>query len=95
MKILIGEVSALSLVSFINEYKKGVESEREENEQEIVIKTKINKNKYQMYQCLYISKSTNLPTKMEILDINKNTTVYILYNEMKINKTSKDEVLGV
>ena len=67
----------------------------EENEQEIAIKTKIDKNKYQMYQCLYISKITNLPTKMEILDINKNTTVYILYNEIKINKTSKEDVLGV
>ena len=47
-----------------------------------------------MYKKLYISKNTKLPTKMEILDINENITVYILYNEIKINKTSKEEILA-
>lgn len=59
------------------------------------MKTKITKsqNKYQMYQNLYINKKTKLPTKMEILDINKNRTVYILYNEITLNKTSKKDIM--
>ncbi len=87
--------SNLSLISFINEYKEGTESETIENEQEKVMKTKImnSKNRYQMYQNLYISKTTNLPTKMEILDINKNTTIYILYNEIRINQNYTNSTL--
>lgn len=89
------DVSSLSLISFVNEYKKGISSETEENEKEIIMKTKIenSKNKYQMYQELYISKDTQMPTHMKILDINKNVTVYILYNEIKINQTSKGDIL--
>ncbi len=79
--------SNLNLIQFITTYKESDESEIEENEAEIIMKTKLNnsKNRYQMYQNLYISKSTNLPSKMEILDINKNVVVYILYNEIKLN----------
>ncbi len=83
-----GDSSNLGLISFINEYKEGTGNGVEETEEEIIMKTKITKNynKYQTYQNLYIRKSTNLPTKMEILDINKKVMVYILYNEIKINK---------
>jgi len=90
-----GNVSNLSLKSFIDEYKEGSESETEETQDEIIMKTKITKsqNKYQMYQNLYINKKTKLPTKMEILDINKNRTVYILYNEITLNKTSKKDIM--
>lgn len=90
-----GDSSNLNLISFIEEYKEGTGSKTEETKDEKVMQTKItnSKNKYQMYQNLYISKSTNLPTKMEILDVNKNITVYILYNEISLNKTSKDKIL--
>ena len=88
-----GDISALNLMSFINKYKEGKDNENEENDEEIIMKTKINKNKYQMYQDLYISKKTNLPTKMEILDVNKNGTVYILYNEIKVNKTTRNDIV--
>lgn len=83
-----GNISNLSLISFINQYQNGEDSKEEETEKEIIMKTKIEKshNKYQMYQNLYINKETKLPTKMEILDINKNISVYILYNEIKINQ---------
>ena len=80
-----GKFSTLSLVSFINYYKNGLESKTQETENERIMETKIDVNEYQTYQKLYLSKSTNLPTKMEILDNNKNITVYILYNEIKIN----------
>ena len=90
-----GDLSNLSLISFINSYKTGIENFIEENENEIIMKAKIkeSKNKYQMYQNLYINKDTKLPTKMEILDINKNVTVYILYKEITINKLSKGEII--
>lgn len=92
-----GDVSNLSLIGFASEYKEGTESYTEETSDELIMKTKISKskNKYQMYENLYISKNSNLPTKMEILDINKNITVYILYNEIKINQTSNENILGV
>ena len=81
-----GEVSNLNLMSFIQEYKEGTGNEVIESDNEIIMRTKISKskNRYQMYQNLYIDKNTNLPTKMEILDINKNVTVYILYNEISL-----------
>ncbi len=83
-----GNVSNLSLISFIDNYKNGESPESEENENEKIMKTKIlnSSNKYQMYQILHCNKDTNLPTKMEILDINKNVTVYILYKEINVNR---------
>lgn len=85
----------LSLISFVEEYKKQEEPEVEQTQTEEIIKIKLSEsiNKYEQYKKLYINKNTNLPTKMEILDINQNTTVYILYREIKINKTSKEDVL--
>ena len=47
-------------------------------------------NKYCTYQKLYIDKKTCKPIKMEIKDINQNVIVNILYNEIKIDSTSKD-----
>lgn len=90
-----GDSSNLSLISFIEEYKEGTGNKIEETDMEKIMETEItkSKNKYQKYQKLYISKSTNLPTKMEIQDINKNITVYILYNEIKINKTKKEDII--
>ncbi len=83
-----GDISNLSLMSFIDHYKNSGETEIQETVNEKIMMTKIPKsqNNYQMYQNLYIDKNTNLPIKMEILDINKNITVYILYNEIKLNK---------
>lgn len=88
--------NSLSLNSFIEEYKKAKNPETEETEEETIIKIKLEDslNKYEMYKKLYINKKSNLPTKMEILDVNQNRTVYILYREIKINKTSKEEILA-
>ena len=88
-----GKFSTLSLISFINYYKNGIESETEETENEIIMKTKINVNRYQTYQKLYLNKNSKLPTKMEILDSNKEITVYILYNEIKVNKSTENKAL--
>lgn len=88
--------NSLSLISFIEEYKTLQNAEIEETEEEkiITIKLENSTNKYEMYKRMYINKRTNLPSKMEILDINQNRTVYILYREIKINKTSKEEILA-
>jgi len=87
--------NSLSLNSFIEDYLEDTSPEVEETEKETVIKVKVleSKNKYEMYKKIYINKSTNLPTKMEILDVNQNTTVYILYREIKINKIIKEDIL--
>lgn len=87
--------NTISLISFVEEYKNSESLEMEETDQEKIIKIELQKseNKYERYKKIYISKKTNLPTKMEILDINQNRTVYILYREIEINKISKDEVL--
>ena len=81
--------NSLSLISFIEEYKENPNIETIETEEERIIEIKLKEeNKYKMYKKIYIDKKTKLPTKMEILDINKNISVYILYKEIKI-KSSK------
>lgn len=88
--------NTLSLIRFVEEYQEAEEINETETEEEYVkkIRLKNSTNKYEMYKIIYISKTSNLPTKMEILDINQNRTVYILYKEIKVNKTSKEEILG-
>ena len=87
--------NSLSLISFIEQYKESQDAEITQTNEEKIIKVKLNNNnKYEKYKKLYINTKTNLPTKIEILDINENRTVYILYREIRINKTSKDEVLA-
>ena len=85
----------ISLISFIQDYKNNEAIETFNNENEIIIKIKLkSNNKYQMYKKLYLDKNNKMPIKMEILDFNQKTTVYILYREIRINKTNKEEVLA-
>ena len=68
--------NCLDLSSFIEDYKTDEKSQYKESENEIIMKTK---NKI-----LHINKETHNPTQME----NKQkTTIYILYNEVKVNST--------
>ena len=71
--------NCLDLYSFIEDYKKEEKSQFEENDTEIVMKTN-NKT-------LHIDKKTHNPTQMEIKDNKQKTTIYILYNEVKVNST--------
>lgn len=81
----------LSLNSFIQDLEENdSECKETENETTIEIETK---KKYAWYKRLIISKETGKPTKMEILDENKNTLVYILYNEITINSTNKKDIM--
>ena len=76
----------LSLNAFIEDYNNNDTTDYE-NDEEIILETKIkNNNKYRAIKKLYISKNTGNPTKLEIQDVSQNTLVYILYNEIEINK---------
>lgn len=81
----------LSLNSFIQDLRES-ESECIETEDETIIEIKT-KKKYAWYKRLSISKVSGKPTKMEILDENKNILVYILYNEITINSTNKENIM--
>ena len=90
----IGE-NSITLMSFINDYKDSNESNISENEDEIILEAKLkNGNKYIAYKKLYISKRAGNPSKLEIQDITQKTTIYILYNEIKINNLQKEDILA-
>lgn len=87
--------NCLDLTSFIEDYKNSNESNFEEKNEQIIMKTKSkNDNKYRQYKKLYIDKQTHNPIKMEIEDYNRNALVYISYNEVKLNSISQDEILA-
>lgn len=78
--------NCLNLYSFIEDYKQNNKSQFEENEEEIIMKTSSNReNIYIQDKSLHIDKKTYNPTKMEIKDNKQKTTIYILYNEVKVN----------
>ena len=80
------EENSLDLSSFIDNYKNDNKANYEENDTEIIMKTKSkNQNKYVENKILYIDKQTKLPTKLIIEDNNQNTTINIQYNKMEIN----------
>lgn len=87
--------NALDLSCFIEDYKESQNSNYEGKDNKIImnVQTK-NENKYRQSKKLYIDKSTGNPLKMEITDINQNITVYILYNEVKINSLDKQNILA-
>ena len=78
------EENALDLISFIEDYKNNINSQFNENEKEIILKTK-NQNKYMENKILYIDKQTKLPSKLIIEDNNKKMRINIQYNNIAIN----------
>lgn len=86
----------LCLNDFITEYKNSNDTKLEQKEDMVIMeaKSKNASNKYNYCKKLYINKNTLKPIKIEIEDINKKMLVYILYNEIKINSTSKEDVLA-
>ena len=76
----------LDLDSFIENYKNNNESKFSEKNDELILETVDNSNnKNPKHKKLYIDRKTANPTKMEIKDTNKNSTIYIIYNEVKVN----------
>lgn len=74
----------LFLNEFIEDYNSSDKRKMQEKDDEIILYTNCRNsdNKYQANKILTINKQTNKPKKLEVQDINKNTTVYILYNEI-------------
>ena len=90
----IGE-NTITLMSFINDYMESDETSISENDNEIILEAKLkNGNKYIAFKKLYIDKNTVTPTKLEIEDITQKTSIYILYNEIKINNLQKEDILA-
>ena len=71
--------NCLDLYSFLEDYKNDEKAKFEENDTEIVMKTN---NKI-----LHIDAKTHNPVQMEIMDNKQKTTIYILYNEVKVSST--------
>ena len=83
----------LDLANFIENYKSNTNSKsKEENNQIIMETTAKTENNYQKYEKLYVSKENGKPTKMEIKDTNQNTIIYIIYNEININKLANQKI---
>lgn len=80
--------NCLDLYSFIEDYKKDDNSLFEENDTEIIMRTSSqNSSIYIQDKILHINKKTYNPIQMEIKDNKQKTTIYILYNEVKVNST--------
>ena len=80
------EGNYLDLNTFIDDYKNYDKSNFEENDIEIILKTKSsNENKYTENKILYINKEKMKPTKLIIEDNNQNMTINIQYNEIELN----------
>ena len=81
--------NCLDLYSFIEDYKQDEKATYEEKDNEIIMKTSSNiQNIYIKEKILHIDKKTYNPTQMEIKDNKQKTTIYILYNEVKVNSTN-------
>ena len=80
--------NCLDLNSFIEDYKQDEKAKFEEKDTEIIMKASSNiENIYIQEKILHIDKKTMNPTQMEIKDNQQRTTIYILYNEVKVNST--------
>ena len=73
--------NSLDLCSFIEDYKKGENSEWKEKDGKIIMET----NRESKQKILYIDAKSGNPEKMKIKDNNKNIAVYILYKEVSVN----------
>lgn len=73
--------NALDLNCFIQNYQSDERASWREENNQIIMKTK----QENAEKSLFIERNTGKPKKMEIKWTNKNTTVYILYNEVNIN----------
>ena len=84
----------LWLNTFTEEFKKMIETGKQNIiEQNGIIIMEI-KDADELNKKLYIDRKTGKPIKMQIKNVSKNTTVYILYNEIEINSLKRDDVLA-
>ena len=75
---------------FIDNYRTNYNVE--ENNDEIILSTNIEKYNYQAK--LYISKKISLPIKIEVLDNSNQTKIYIEYKEIKLNNIRENNIFA-
>ena len=63
-----------------------------ERDDELILETKIENYNYQAI--LYINQKTSLPSKMEILDNDNKSKVYIEYKEIKLNNIQENNIFA-
>lgn len=73
----------LFLDTFIEDYKKNDSKVYEQND-EIILETKLNNNTYVKFKELHLDKITGVPKELIIKDNTKRTCVSIIYNDIKI-----------
>ena len=79
--------NCIDLNTFIEEYKQNSTSKSNEDDETITLETTSNtENPYIKYKKLTIDRKTGKPIKMEIKSDKQKTTIYILYNEVKVKK---------
>lgn len=78
----------LDLECFIRNFKESDKHNIERKDNILEMKTESKEHKYRKYKTLYVDTNTGKPIKLEIKDNNKNTTVYILYKEVKIENSN-------
>ena len=84
-----------TILDFIKAFNESKETNITEENEQIVLLVKVkNGNKYISYKKLYIDKNNKKPIKMEIQNISQKETIYILYNEIKINNLQKEDILA-
>lgn len=64
----------------------------EENDDELILINKM--EQYNSKGTLYINKKTSLPVKIEILDNNNNSKIYIEYKEIELNNIQEDNIFA-
>ena len=79
------EQNDMDLHKFIKDFENNIsKSNIYQNDEEIIIETISENNKYVKNKTLYINRKTGKPSTMEIKDINKKITVYIVYNKVEM-----------
>ena len=84
------EQNDMDLHKFIKDFENNIsKSNIYQNDEEIIIETISENNKYVKNKTLYINRKTGKPSTMEIKDINKKITVYIVYNKVEMKQINK------
>lgn len=80
------ESNNLWLNSFIETYKNSQNKNIFEQDNEIIMQVQIKDDSKIKYKELHLDRKTLKPTKLLIQDNDKNEIIYILYNEIELNK---------
>lgn len=84
--------NTLWLSTFIDNFND--KSKIYDKKNEVIIENNTIYNNYNVKQILYVDKNKCIPTKLEILDNNKNVKIYIKYNEIRLNKLKKNDIIA-